>query len=167
MGDRLLSEMCCFFLITLQHICILGAAVYLWSWWGCALVWADPRAAGHRRRQQGLRLHVFTSDTGGLLLIRPVAISQRGKSTLETFHFTTGIHLQFTEQFFSTRMRPQLPLCWVSTPSVMLLVFFFFFFSKRCVTGLWFFSPVTVHRKCVVLKQVPVTVSTPRRGPQG
>ena len=99
MGDRLLSEMCCFFLITLQHICILGAAVYLWSWWGCALVWADPRAAGHRRRQQGLRLHVFTSDTGGLLLIRPVAISQRGKSTLETFHFTTGIHLQFTEQF--------------------------------------------------------------------
>lgn len=174
LDDRLLSEICRFFLSyqeTLQHILHLkcrGLESFICGLEGAARSSAVTLNSSAQEATAGFEASHVKDQTPAACSLSggPVEISQRGKSTLETLQFTTGIHLHFTEQFsfFSKRMRPQLPLCWVSTPSVVLC--FVFFFSKRCVTGLWFFSPVTAHRKCVVSKQVPVTVSTPHRGPQ-
>lgn len=80
-----------------------------------------------------------------------------------TGNFTVHLQYPLTVQstIFLFQMKPQLPHCWFSTPLCCSLSLF----SERCVTGLWF-SHYSVHRKCVVAKQVPVTVSTPHWGPQ-
>lgn len=86
----------------------------------------------------------------------------KGESPL-TGNFTVQLQYPLTVQstIFLFQMKPQLPHCWVSTPLSCSL--FFFRMLRHWVVV---FSLLTTHRKCVVAKQVPVTVSTLQWGPQ-
>lgn len=141
LDDRLLSEICRFFLSyqeTLQHILHLkcrGLESFICGLEGAARSSAVTLNSSAQEATAGFEASHVKDQTPAACSLSggPVEISQRGKSTLETLQFTTGIHLHFTEQFsfFSKRMRPQLPLCWVSTPSVVLCFVFFFFQALR------------------------------------
>lgn len=103
-------------------------------------------------------------------LYQPSHVISEGK--VHAGNFTVQCWYPFTVRFTLFLFSKNNKATTSSLPSfhalLYTLVFFFcvVVFSKRCVTGLRFFSPVTEHRKCVVSKQVPVTVSTPCRGPQ-
>lgn len=77
--------------------------------------------------------------------------------TQETLQFTYSIQLQFSQQFFPFSNEATTSSLLIFHAS-LLLSFSFFRMLRHWVVV---FSLLTVHRKCVVAKQVPVTVSTP------
>lgn len=141
LDDRLLSEICRFFLSyqeTLQHICILSAGDYsrlfvLLEGLRARPGW--PWTAAHRRPQQDLRLHMLNVRhrrpapyQAGLW---PYLRGESPRWKLCSSQLVSIYSSLSSFPFFKKRMRPQLPLCWVSTPSVVLCFLFFFFQALR------------------------------------
>lgn len=115
-----------------------------------------PWTAVRRRRQQDLRLHVLNSRPR-----RPAPYQAglwpylRGESPRWKLCSSPLVSIYSSLSsfpFFKKRMRPQLPLCWVSTPSTVLCCFFVFFFQ---VLRHWLVVFLTSHSAQEVCRLKP------------